>query len=456
METLKISEIIDCIDGGQKNIIGEVEISGVSTDSRNISKGELFVALLGKNFDGNDYLDEVFRKGAAAAVVSKEVDKGYPVIVVDDTLEALKKIAACYKKRFPIPVVAVTGSTGKTSTKEMIASVLKEKYNLHKTQQNFNNEIGLPHTLFNLNREHEISVLEMGMNNPGEIQRLAFMARPSVGVITNIGTAHIENLGSRENILKAKMELTTYFGPDNVLVINSDDEYLSKIGNRDYKIIGVSIEGKGDYNAENINNLGEDGIEFACRIRGEKHEFKINLPGIHNVYNALFAIAVGDMYDVDIDEMQSGILKFNPGKMRMDIIDVKGSIKIINDCYNANPDSMKAALDVLAAYGNKRKIAVLGDMYELGKYSEEGHRETGRYANDKCDIIIAVGEMAGFIFEECKGSIESYYYKTKEEACNKLKNLIKPGDAILIKASRAMNMEVITNFIIDDRKEIFK
>lgn len=454
MEALRINEIIRCLNGNTKNICEDIEIKGISTDSRNINNGELFVALVGKNFDGHNYLDEVFKKGAAAAVVSSELECDYPIIVVNDTLEALKKIAACYKQKFSIPVIAVTGSTGKTSTKEMIASVLQEKYNLHKTQQNFNNEIGLPHTLFNLNKNHEISVLEMGMNNPGEIGRLADMARPAVGVITNIGTAHIENLGSRENILNAKMEITTYFNSDNVLIINSDDEYLSKIKGKGYKILGVSIEGKGNYNAENINNFGEYGIEFICEVKGKKHKFKINLPGIHNVYNALFAIAVGDMYDVDIEGMKAGILKFNPGKMRMDIIDVKGGIKIINDCYNANPDSMKAALDVLAAYRVNRKIAVLGEMYELGGYSEEGHRNTGRYAKNKCDILIAVGELARFIYEECRSSIESYYFKTKEEARIRIKDLIRPGDTILIKASRAMNMEDITNYIIEDRKEI--
>lgn len=454
METLRINEIVDCLDGRAKNISKDIEIKGVSTDSRNIGNGELFVALVGKSFDGHNYINEVFKRGAAAAVVSRDIECDYPIIVVNDTLEGLKKIAACYKLRFSIPVIAVTGSTGKTSTKEMISSVLQEKYNLHKTEQNFNNEIGLPHTLFNLNKDHEISVLEMGMNNPGEIQRLADIARPTVGIITNVGTAHIENLGTRENILNAKMEITTYFNSDNVLIINSDDEYLSKIENKDYKILGVSIEGKGNYNAYNIINLGEKGIEFSCEVREEKHKFKISLPGIHNVYNALFGIAVGDMYDVDVEQMKAGILNFNPGKMRMDIIDVNGSIKIINDCYNANPDSMKAALNVLAAYRDNRKIAILGDMYELGSYSEEGHRNTGIYAKDKCDILVAVGEHARFIYEECKSSIESYYFKTKEEAWVSIKGLIKQRDAILIKASRAMNMEIITNYIIEDRKEI--
>lgn len=454
MESLKINEIVMCINGSADNITSNFEITGISTDSRSIKNGELFIALIGKNFDGHNYIQEVFKKGAAAVIVSKKIECNYPIIVVKDTLEGLKKIAAYYKQKFYIPVIAVTGSTGKTSTKEMIASVLQEKFNVHKTQQNFNNEIGLPHSLFDLNKGHEISVLEMGMNNPGEIKRLVEIARPDIGVITNIGTAHIENLGSRENILNAKMEVATYFNCDSLLIINSDDEYLSKINNKGYKIIGVSINGNGDYNAESINNLGEKGIEFKCEIRGKKHTFKINLPGIHNVYNALFAIAIGDLYNVNVKKMKSGILNFKPGKMRMDIIELNDKIKIINDCYNANPDSMKAALDVLASYKNNRKIAILGDMYELGSYSEDSHRQTGRYAKGKCDILMAVGEQARFIYEECKDSMESYYFKTKEEACISIKQLIKQGDAILIKASRAMNMEYITNFIIGDRKEI--
>lgn len=454
MESLELNEIIGCLNGRTKNISKDIEIQGISTDSRNIAPGELFIALSGMNFDGHNYIENVFEKGAAAAIVSKDVDGDYPIIIVKDTLEALRKIAAFYRGKFHIPVIGVTGSTGKTSTKEMIAAVLQEKYNLHKTQQNFNNEIGLPHTLFNLNGNHEISVIEMGMNNLGEIKRLSSMARPNVGVITNVGTAHIENLGTRENILNAKMEITTYFNSDNVLIINSDDEYLSRIKDKNYRVLGVSMEGRGDYNAEGINNLGEYGIEFNCRVRGEKHTFKIDLPGVHNVYNALFAIAVGDLYDVDVEKIKAGILNFNPGKMRMDIIEGNGGIKIINDCYNANPDSMKAALEVLAAYKNNRKIAVLGDMYELGAYSEEGHRKTGVYARSKCDILIAVGEHAKFIYEECNNLIESYHYKTKEEACTCIKGLIGQGDVILIKASRAMNMEYITNFIIGDRKEI--
>lgn len=454
MESIRINEIARCINGSTKNIKKDFVIKGISTDSRSIKKGELFIALEGVNFDGHNYIEEVFKKGAAAAVVSKKIDCNYPIIVAQDTLDGLKKIAACYKQKFHIPVIAVTGSTGKTSTKEMIASVLQEKFNVHKTQQNFNNEIGLSHTLFDLNKNHEISVLEMGMNNPGEIKSLVEIARPDIGVITNIGTAHIENLGSRENILSAKMEITTYFNSENLLIINSDDEYLSKIGKRDYKVLGVSISGKGDYNAENISNLGEMGIEFTCKIRGAKNTFRISLPGMHNVYNALFAIAIGDLYDVSIEEMKSGILNFKPGKMRMDIIEAGGKVKIINDCYNANPDSMKAALDVLASYGNNRKIAVLGDMYELGSYSEEAHRETGRYAASKCDLLIAVGEQAMFIYEECKNLMESYYFKTKEEACLCLKDLIKTNDVILIKASRRMNMEHIANFITEYRKEI--
>lgn len=454
MESIKINEIIGCTNGDPKNITGNFDIKGVSTDSRNIKSGELFIALEGKNFDGHNYIEEVFKKGASAAVVSKEMGSNYPIIVVKDTLEGLKKIAAYYKQKFPIPVIAVTGSTGKTSTKEMIASVLCEKFNVHKTQQNFNNEIGLPHTLFNLNKSHEISVLEMGMNNPGEIQRLVEIARPDIGAITNIGTAHIENLGSRENILNAKMEITTYFNDKSLLIINSDDEYLSKIKDKGYNILGVSINGNGDYNAESVSNLGENGIEFICEIKGQKHVFKINLPGMHNVYNALFAIAIGDYYNVSVEKMKAGILNFKPGKMRMDIIEIGDKVKIINDCYNANPDSMKAALDVLDSYGESRKIAILGDMYELGSYSEKAHREIGRYAINKCDILIAVGEQGIFMYEESKKLMKSYYFRTKDEACLYIKDLIKDNDVILIKASRGMNMEYMTKFIIENRKEI--
>lgn len=453
MEKLLLSEIENCLKAKLCNLYMDIAVSGISTDSRNIKPGELFVALEGGNFDGHKFLSEVFEKGAIATVVSKEVEATYPIIKVDNTLSALKEIAAYYRQKFSLPVVAVTGSTGKTSTKEMIAAVLENSFSVHKTQKNYNNEIGLPHTLFNLENRHEISVLEMGMNNLGEIERLAYMARPNIAVITNIGTAHIENLGTRENILKAKMEITTYFDCSSILIVNGDDEYLNKISDKAYRIIKVSQNGKGDYNAFNIKDFGEEGTEFTCAVRGINYVFKIKVPGIHNVYNALAAIAIGDGFDMKPNKIVEGMLNFNPGKMRMDIFELSNGLKIINDCYNANPDSMKAALNVLASYKNKRRVALLGDMFELGNYSKELHGEVGKYLPQHCDVLIAVGELGHYIYKEGKEALEAYYYKTKEEACENIHKILQPGDVLLIKASRGMNMEYITNYLLEKGKE---
>lgn len=451
MEKLRIKDIADAASGRLVNIREDAVICGISTDSRRISKGDLFIALSGENFDGHNFAKQCIEGGAMAALVSRELEEDIPQIVVSDTKEALKDIARYYRNMFSIPFIAVTGSTGKTSTKEMIASVLEEEFNVHKTQKNFNNEIGLPLTIFDLNFKHNISVLEMGMNNSGEIERLSSIGRPDISVITNVGTAHIENLGSRENILKAKMEITKYFNRDSILIINSDDDMLSTIDNKEYSIIKVSINNKGDFTAYNIKNYGESGVEFSCIYKDREELFKINVPGIHNVYNALAAIAIANEYNMDVNRVKAGIAKFKPGKMRMDIIEV-GDIKIINDCYNANLDSMKSSLSVLSSFKGNRRIAVLGDMFELGEFTEEAHRKVGEYSADKCDLLIAVGEASKFIYESAGSRVEAHYFKTREEACDFLKNSIKPGDVILVKASRGMKMEMITNFIIEDKK----
>lgn len=450
MEDLSLKEIARYINGELLNLEGDILISGISTDSRKIMDGDLFVALKGKNFDGNDYVEECLNKGAVAAVVTRRIEGKKPMVLVPDGLSALKEIAKYYKNRFNIPVVAVTGSTGKTSTKELIASVLQERYRVHKTYKNFNNEIGLPLTIFELENCHDISVLEMGMNNPGEIQRLAEIGRPDVSVITNIGTAHIENLGSRENILKAKLEITSFFNEKSLLVVNEDDDYLSTIKDKAYTVKRVSTKGNGDYNAYDIHNFGEKGIEFKCIYRGEEHQFKILVPGMHNVYNALASIAVGDRFDLSPEDIKEGLLNFKSVNQRMDVIAFNNGIKIINDCYNANLDSMKAALDVLSDLKCDRKIAVLGDMFELGEFSIEAHKQVGRYSQEKCNMLIAVGKDSIHMHSEAEKKIQSYHFNTREEACQLLRNVIKPGDAILVKASRGMSMEHIVNFLVSE------
>ncbi|KMT21403.1 UDP-N-acetylmuramoyl-tripeptide--D-alanyl-D-alanine ligase [Clostridium cylindrosporum] len=450
MEKMTLDEIINILDGNVVNYKENIVVNGVSTDTRTINEGDLFVALKGENFNGNKFVSKAVENGAICAIVSEPVESDIPYILVNNTLFALGKIAAYYKSKFNIPFIAVTGSVGKTSTKEVISSVLSKNFNVHKTDKNFNNEIGLPHTLFNLKHGHEVSVLEMGMNNFHEIERLSEIAKPNIGVITNIGTAHIENLGSKEGILKAKMEITTFFDKDSILIVNGDDELLKTVGDMHYKIIKLSINNLGDYNAFDVIDYGEEGIEFKIIYKGSEETIKVNSPGVYNVYNALAAIAIADILGMRIEDMKEGIADFAPCGMRMNVKTLKDGIKIIADCYNANPESMKASLSVLNSFKGNKKIAVLGDMFELGDYSETGHREVGIDIRNKANVLIAIGENSKYIYDEAKDYIESRYFLKKEEAQIYLRNILEPGDIALVKASRGMKLETVIDYITKD------
>lgn len=458
MEELSVKDILQAVGGtlinnDSNDFSGKISVLGVGTDSRKIKTGEVFIALNGLNMDGHEYVDIAYKNGAILSIVSRKIDSNIPQIIVEDTYLALKSLAEYYRTLFDISIIAVTGSTGKTSTKEMIGAVLEQKFNVHKTRMNFNNEIGLPLTVFEMNRENEVSILEMGMNNLGEIKALTQIARPTIGVITNIGSAHIENLGSKENILKAKMEMTTYFNENSLLIINSDDEFLSRIEKDKYDIIKISMNNNGDYNAFDIVNLGGNGVEFSCYYKKVVNKFKINSPGKHNVYNALCAIAIGEIFNMEVETIKLGIENYKSVGQRMNIINMEQDIKIINDCYNANPDSMKAALDVLVTFEDRRRIALLGDMLELGSYSVEAHEQIGNYLKDKCDILISVGNEAIHMYNKAKKYVDAHYFRTKDEAKDYISSIIKAGDVILIKASRGMKMENITNYLLEDRKK---
>ena len=454
MEVISLKMIVEGVNGIiDNNIDYETIISGVSIDSRRIKAGEIFIAIKGLNMDGHDYVEAALKNGALAVIVHRKLDVKITQILVEDTSVALAQLAGYYRSMFYIPIIGVTGSTGKTSTKEIIACVLSQKFNVHKTDKNYNNEIGLPLTLFKLNKKHDLAVLEMGMSNLNEIRRLAEISKPTIAVITNIGSAHIENLKSRENILKAKMEITTFFNQKSVLIINADDEYLTNVNNKDYIIKRISVREKGDYNAYDIINMGERGVEFKCIYNKEICNFKLTVPGIHNVYNALLAIAIGEIFGISSEMVKAGISEFSQVGERMNIITLEDGITILSDSYNANPESMKAGIDVLESYSGKRKIAVLGDMYELGNFSEAAHRNIGRYLAGRCDVLVAVGNDGFFIHEEAINSLESHYFKYKDEARVYINSIINEGDIILIKASRGMKMENITNYLLEDRKK---
>lgn len=453
MECLSVRELAAACKGtpyGCENLDG---ICRVCTDTRKIEPGDMFVPLRGENFDGHDFIGKAFQAGAALTLTA-DLGKaaGKPCILVEDTLNALQDIARYYKGKFKIPFVAITGSSGKTTTKDMIASVLGAKYNVLKTEGNLNNAIGVPLTLLKLEAHHQIAVVEMGMNSLGEIELLADIVRPDIGVISNVGTAHIEKLGSRENILKAKLELFTFFGRDNTAIINGDNDLLGTYASGSHRIIKYGLDKKNDIMAYNIEEMGEQGISFRTRIGGREASFLVPVPGLHNVYNALAAITVGLMFDMTAEQIREGLASFRPSKMRMDIFTLKNGIRIINDVYNANPDSMLAAINVLKSIGtNGRTVAILGNMMELGEVAAEKHYEVGRYAAETgIDTVISVGGMAKQI---AAGAFDAhrdctvYSFDTNEMLQEKLQGLLEPGDTVLIKGSRVMKMESIVDFL---------
>ena len=434
-------------------------VKQVSTDTRTLKEESLFIPIIGENFDGHMFINDAIKKGANAVLIQENkvedscIPNNIAVIQVQDTLEALMDISKYYRKLFNIPFIGVTGSVGKTTTKDLISGVLSGKFDVHKNMGNFNNQIGLPMTLFNLESNHQISVLEMGMSSFGEILDLVNIVDPEIGVITNIGVSHIEHLGSKEGIMKAKMEIATNFGKGNYLLVNGDDEYLRKISkdDKEYEVIFYGLSSKNDFYPSKVEDLGESGSSFTVEINGKSETFKIKQLGLHNVYNGLAAVWIGLKYNMTSEEIQRGLDNFKPSKMRLEVIN-KDHMKIINDAYNASPDSMKAALDVLDNIKCNRKIAVLGNMFEMGSFAEEGHRSVGKHlAKKKIDILITVGDMANWIgLEAQKNGVNEnsiFNVQDNEEAIRILGKYVGESDGILVKGSRGMAMEEIVRFL---------
>ena len=441
MEKIILSEIAQWC-GVKTNLTGT--INTISTDSRVIDENTLFVALKGERFDANDFVDDVLEKGAKAVVCSRYNGESDRVLLVEDTGKALLQIAKGYRLKFKIPFVALTGSVGKTTTKGMVHAVLSEKFNTLKTQGNLNNEIGVPKTLFCLENSHEAAVIEMGMNHFEEISRLTKTVLPDIGIITNVGTAHIENLGSRQGILKAKYEITEGMKKGSPLIINGDNDMLSTIDTNDFEIIKFGIDSSNLYmKAEDVKFL-PDGSEFTAVCENERVKAFVPAVGIHNVYNALCAMCVGKKMGFTLSEAAVALKNFAPEGMRQNVREVKG-YTFIEDCYNANPDSMKASLVTLNTIKKTRSIAVLGDMLELGSYSDTAHYEVGKIAGDvKTDIVITFGELSTLIKKGAEeNGTESYSFSDKRELTNFLKSILKENDTVLFKGSRSMKMEEI-------------
>ncbi len=446
MKSLTLNEICMAVGGEFQNISNkDLEIQSVTTDTRETIKDSLFIPLRGENFDGHDFIAQAFEKGAVCCLSEKALPFEKPVIIVENSFKALRDLAEYYISLFDIKVVAITGSVGKTTTKDMVASVLGEKYNVLKTQGNFNNEIGLPKTVFNLNNEHEVAVLEMGMNNFGEIHNLSQIAKPDIAVITNVGVAHIENLGNREGILRAKCEIFDFLKKDGTTVLNKDNDMLESIeGKFEFKTVWFGTEKTSDFYAENIVSHGLDGVECTICHGKSKFDVCINVPGEHMVLNALTAAAVGHELGLEHGQIKHGIENFVPTSKRMSVERTEFGITIINDAYNANPVSMNAAIDVLAK-SEGRKLAVLGEMLELGEYSREFHKNVGKYASEKgIDIVIAVGDnFAKDIYEGAKGAGGHVLHFVSQEEMfeHGLEKIFKKEDTVLVKASMRMHLE---------------
>ncbi|WP_287823751.1 UDP-N-acetylmuramoyl-tripeptide--D-alanyl-D-alanine ligase [Clostridium sp.] len=458
MEYMSLSSIVKAIEG--KLIVkgSKENFNSISIDTRKIEQGSIFIAIKGENFNANNFTVEASCKGAALCIVDeikfedKELSKDTSVVIVENTKKALLKLAEFYRSTLNIKIVGITGSTGKTSTKDMTYAILSEKYKVFKTQGNFNNEIGLPLMIFNLDNTYDIAVLEMGMSNFFEIHNMAKAAKPDIAIITNIGISHIENLKTRENILKAKLEITDYFKDSSTLILNVDNDMLSTVSKEDknYKLIRTGIESNSDIRAKNLI-LKETEIIFDI-FKDHKpifKDFKINLPGKHNISNALLAISCGELFGLTYHEMNSGIDKLNMTSMRLDIVKGK-KYTIIDDCYNASPDSMIAAIDVLNNIKGNRKIAVFGTMKELGDKAYDYHKEIGAYAkNNSVDFLIVLGEFKDAFQEGFQDSEKIKSFDNTEEVNKFLQKYTEKDDVILVKASRAMKFENIVKSLKD-------
>lgn len=449
MVNFNLNEILKIVGGSLLKGDPDLVVNGICTDSRKIKNGDLFIALKGERFDGHQFLAEAVGAGAAALLVMEGsgLDLETSIIRVDDTLKAFGAIARAHRQKYKVPVIGITGSNGKTTTKDLVASVLAQKFNTVKTEANFNNEIGLPLTLLKIDENTEAVVVEMGMRGLGQIKYLSSLAEPAIGVVTNVGQAHLELLGSEANIAKAKAELIQELPPQGIAVINGDDPWIRQMAVPDQvRRISFGIDhNELDYRAV-IINADSEGTLF--RVLGGDREFDLllPLPGKFNVYNALAAIVIGLNMGLTVSEIQKGLTTPNLTERRLKIIN-HNQLRIIDDTYNASPVSVKAALEVLCQSSCPgRKIAVLADMLELGESSGECHREVGEYAAKLgVDYLFAFGSLAenyvlGFN-SITPGKAE--YFSNKTELARMLKSFTLPGDSVLIKGSRGMKMEEV-------------
>ena len=456
MERLTLGEILTAVNGtllGQFNDLSAT-VDSVVTDSRKARPDALFVPLVGERFDGHAYINAALDAGAVGCFTARERESYLPgkfYIKVASPLRALRDLAAYYRTKFPIPLVGITGSVGKTTTKDMIAAVLATKYNVLKTEGNMNSREGMPLTLLRLDSSHEIAVIEMGMSQASEIDYLSGIAKPDVAVITNVGDAHIENLGSRENIFKAKCEIFNHLKPGGTAILNGDDELLCTLRNAvPFETVFCGTNQGADYRAADISADQGNSIRCTAVTPGETYEMEIPALGRHMIYPALMAAAVGARFGLSREQILEGILCFKPTKMRMNVLRRGQDITILNDAYNANPQSMRAAIGVLSDSKSAFKLAVLGDMFELGSLAAALHAGVGEYLG-KAGIhcLVAVGELSEHMARAAeKAGVPAVFHCTdKGAAIPVLKDTVRPNSTILVKASRGMAMEELVDYL---------
>lgn len=434
---MNIDVLLKIIGGKFLNDGTKRKIKDIKIDSRQIEKDDAFIALIGINFDGHDYIKEVLKRKPSVIILCKKIDikTKVPIILVEDTYDSLMKIGAFFRYKYDIPVIAVTGSVGKTTTKEIISDILSKKYRVLKSEKNYNNHIGLPLTLSKLNNNYDICVLEMGMNHSGEISKLSKVAKPNIGVITNVGTSHIGNLGSKKNILKAKMEILDGM-EEGLLIVNGKDKLLKNMEYHNILKCGKKLK---PYDIR-----VSDKVSFKLVINNEIHKFYYNSPNKNIIMNFVIAIQIGIIFNVDVEDIKDSLISYKMPKERMNII-TKNTIKIINDCYNASLESVIASINVLKNDKNK-KIVILGDILELGKYTVKIHKEIGKHLRKlKNTDILLVGDNVKYIkSKNCR------YFNTNEELIDYLSDLNLDNTTILIKGSRRMHLEEVSKYLSDN------
>lgn len=443
-----IREIMAAANGsftGDCSLLDE-RITTTVIDSRKAVAGSLFIAIKGENTDGYNYVPAAVENGALCVVTDRAYD-GYPCIVVNDSVSALQDIARAYRKKHNITVIGITGSVGKTTTKELVASVLEQKYNVVKTEGNFNNGLGLPLTVMSIRPDTEIAVVEMGMNHLGEMRLLSSIAHPTMCIMTNIGVSHIENLGSRENILKAKSEIFEYMSTTARCILNGDDDMLATLERPNRCDFGFDSDN--DIYIESFYEHGFDGTDFEVTMFGERYDCHINVPGRHMLFAAMAAMAAGSWLGLTHQQIVDGIASAKSISGRVNIIKTP-RYTLIDDCYNAAPQSMISGIDLLVkSDAHPRSVAIFGDMGELGAEEDYLHRSVGEYAaKSKVDLLIAIGTLSRNIYS---GAVDAggnaLWFETKEDFLKKADEILKAGDAILVKASHFMNFSKIVEVL---------